>query len=75
MATRESGEMIVTLREAAASLKRPVSTSDRFAARRELPGHNGGRQRRLHKATLEDWLSQKAERARAEPPEITAGGW
>ena len=71
---RRGSAEVLTIQDVAAYLRLPSSTIYGLVQRRALPGCKVGRQWRFHKTTLEDWLRQGAERARAEQPETTDDG-
>ena len=61
MATPSQGiPEILTVEEAAAYLKLPVSTIYRLAERRQLPAHKVGRQWRFSRAAIDQWLQERS---------------
>jgi excisionase family DNA binding protein len=56
---------VLTLREAAAYLKLPVSTVYRLVEKRQLPGHKVGRQWRFHRSVIDDWFAQRSATRRS----------
>jgi excisionase family DNA binding protein len=59
---RRGSTEVLTIRDAAAYLRLPLSTVYRLVGRGELPGQKMGRQWRFHKAVLDEWFGHNPVR-------------